>query len=115
MKHKTLLSQFTPSIFSAVQKNDLLLIMDCILNGENVNQHRSEDGFTPIFIAVSHNNVSTLKFLLAHGADLTEKSNAGMTALDLALSSTDFEPLLVKHLLLASGICLIQEKFNIMN
>ena len=40
-----------------------------------------------------------LKFLLSKGADPTLKSKSNNTALDLAVSSLDFSPALVEHLL----------------
>jgi ankyrin repeat protein len=112
MKRKPIILQQDPPLFSAVSNSDYALLTNLITTGENINQHRATDGFTPIFIAVSSNDVLMLTFLLENGADPTAKSNAGMTALDLALSSLDFNTKLVKSLLEASCIDSFQEKFN---
>ena len=112
MKRKPIILQQDPPLFSAVSNSDYALLTNLITTGENINQHRATDGFTPIFIAVSGNDVPMLKFLLKAGAKPEEKSKAGMTALDLALSSLDFNKELVKSLLEASCIDSIQEKFN---
>jgi ankyrin repeat protein len=90
MKRKPIILQQDPPLFSAVSNSDYALLTNLIAIGENINQHRATDGFTPIFIAVSSNDVLMLTFLLENGADPTAKSNAGMTAIDLALSSLDF-------------------------
>jgi len=112
MKRKPLILKKDPPLFSAVSNSDYALLTKLIATGENINQHRVTDGFTPIFLAVSGNNVLMLKFLLEAGAKTEEKSKAGMTCLDLALSSLDFNKELVKSLLEASCIDSIQEKFN---
>jgi ankyrin repeat protein len=112
MKRKPIILQQDPPLFSAVSNSDYALLTNLITTGENINQHRATDGFTPIFIAVSSNDVLMLKFLLNAGAKTAEKSKAGMTALDLALSSLDFNKELVKSLLEASCIDSFQEKFN---
>ena len=112
MKRKPLILQQDPPLFSAVSNSDYALLTNLITTGENINQHRATDGFTPIFIAVSSNDVLMLTFLLENGADPTAKSNAGMTAIDLARSSLDFNTELVKSLLEASCIDSFQEKFN---
>lgn len=112
MKRKPIILQQDPPLFSAVSNSDYPLLTNLITTGENINQHRATDGFTPIFIAVSSNDVLMLKFLLNAGAKTAEKSKAGMTALDLALSSLDFNKELVKSLLEASCIDSFQEKFN---
>ena len=112
MKRKSIIPQQDPPLFSAVSNSDYALLTNLITTGENINQHRATDGFTPIFIAVSGNDVLMLKFLLNAGAKTAEKSKAGMTAIDLALSSLDFNKELVKSLLEASCIDSFQEKFN---
>ena len=112
MKHKPLMLQENPSLFLAVAKGDYALLTRILGSGENINQHRTIDGFTPIFIAVSHNNPSMLKFLLNSGADPAEKSKVGKTAMDLALSSVGFDKEIVKSLLEASGSDSIQEKLT---
>ena len=112
MKRKPIILQQDPPLFSAVSNSDYALLTNLITTGENINQHRATDGFTPIFIAVSSNDVLMLKFLLNAGAKTAEKSKAGMTALDLGLSSLDFNKELVKSLLEASCIDSFQEKFN---
>jgi len=112
MKRKPIILKQDPPLFSAVSNSDYALLTNLITTGENINQHRATDGFTPIFIALSSNDVLMLKFLLNAGAKTAEKSKAGMTALDLALSSLDFNKELVKSLLEASCIDSFQEKFN---
>ncbi len=112
MKRKPIILKQDPPLFSAVSNSDYALLTNLIAIGENINQHRATDGFTPIFIALSSNDVLMLKFLLNAGAKTAEKSKAGMTALDLALSSLDFNKELVKSLLEASCIDSFQEKFN---
>lgn len=112
MKHKPLILQENPSLFLSVAKGDYALLTRILGSGENINQHRTTDGFTPIFIAVSHNNPSMLKFLLNSGADPAEKSKVGKTAMDLALSSVGFDKEIVKSLLEASGSDSVQEKLT---
>jgi hypothetical protein len=86
-------------LFSAVSKVDYKIIQDLVSGGQSINTCRHTDGFTLLFIAVSHNNPAMLKFLLNKGADATLKSKSNNTALDLALSSLDFSPELVENLL----------------
>ena len=86
-------------LFVAVLKGDYTTIQNLLSGGQNINTCRQTDGFTPLFIAVSYNNVPMLKFLLSKGADPTLKSKSNHTALDLAVSSLDFSPALVENLL----------------
>ncbi|MBA2628499.1 MAG: ankyrin repeat domain-containing protein [Rickettsiaceae bacterium] len=86
-------------LFFAVLKGDYTTIQGLVSGGQSINTCRHIDGFTPLFIAVSHNNLAMLKFLLSKGADATLKSKSNNTALDLALSSLDFSPELVENLL----------------
>ena len=86
-------------LFFAVLKEDYPTIRKLVSGGQSINTCRPSDGFTPLFIAVSHNNVDMLKFLLSIGADPTLKSKSNNTALDLALSSLNFSPTLVENLL----------------
>ena len=72
--------------------------MDTLLldSGANVNA-RTQQGDTPLLLAVVQHNLSSAKLLLERKADLTVKSNAlyreGKTALDIA-KATVFRPFL---------------------
>jgi hypothetical protein len=87
------------TLFVAVLKGDYTTLQNLLSGGQSINTCRQADGFTPLFIAVSYNNVPMLKFLLSKGGDPTLKSKANTTALDLAVSSLDFSPALVENLL----------------
>lgn len=112
MKNRTFIGEEKQSLFSEVSKNNYASIKAFLDLGYDINEHREVDGYTPLFIAVSNNNVLMLKFLLAEGADPAAKSSAGKTSLDLAVSSLDFNPGLVESLLKSSGTKLFQQKFE---
>jgi ankyrin repeat protein len=65
-----------------------------IERGANVNARSSNLGRTPLLIAAGYpGTVSLLELLLAHGADLRARDQAGFTALAMAMQSADVEVL----------------------
>jgi hypothetical protein len=57
-----------------------------ILLDFNTDPNRIEFGVTPLMVASASGNASVVVTLLAHGANVTEKSSGGITALSLAVS-----------------------------
>ena len=55
-----------------------------ILRGANVN-HRYEEGFSPLMLAVENGDADMARFLLEHGADINAKTKDDKTALSYAL------------------------------
>lgn len=62
-------------LFAAVQNGKEALVQALLEQGVDVNQ-RNEDNYTPLAVAVgkSGSNVSIIKYLIAHGADLNAES-----------------------------------------
>ena len=65
--------------------------------GANVNTRSTRDGTTPLFNAISRNEVEIIKLLIAHGADLNITGAVGNIALYLARDSKAVTELLKEN------------------
>lgn len=68
----------------AVEKNDLNLVRELLVQGANTNIVNS-GGWAPAALAVMHNNADMIAALAAYGADLNAQSATGHTPLMLSV------------------------------
>ena len=83
-------------LIHAIYDGDTARVRRLVASGVDVNGSKP-DGFTPLMRAVScpHPDPEIIRFLLAHGADVSQRDRNGRTAMDYA-RSTETEGLLQK-------------------
>ena len=91
-KHRTMINDMTceTDLMAAVEKADVSAILHCLAGGANVNAG-SENGWTPLMLAILRGSPAIVKLLLEYGADpnLTTQSyeNPSRSALTVAISN----------------------------
>ena len=73
-----------PPLHLAVQSGLLVEVKQLVIGGHDVNQRDERYGFTPLHQAAFFGHKDIVEFLIAEGADVTAKNNAGSTSLYLA-------------------------------
>ncbi len=73
-----------PLLHMAAKSGILVEIKQLIIGGHDVNQRDEKYGFTPLHQAVFFGHREIVEFLIAEGADVNAKNNAGSTPLYLA-------------------------------
>ena len=73
-----------PPLHIAAQSGILVEVKQLIIGGHDVNQRDEKYGFTPLHQAVFFGHKEIVEFLIAEGADVNAKNNAGSTPLYLA-------------------------------
>ena len=68
----------------AVVNNDYKTVKKFLELGSDVEAKEKTMGMTAVMYAARYNNVELVELLVSKGADLSEKSKMGMTALDYA-------------------------------
>ncbi|MGP1991085.1 ankyrin repeat domain-containing protein [Zobellia laminariae] len=68
----------------AVVNNDYETVEKFLELGSNIEAKEKTMGMTAVMYAARYNNVELVELLVSKGADLSEKSKMGMTALDYA-------------------------------
>ena len=68
----------------AVVNNDYETVEKFLELGSNIEAKEKTMGMTAVMYAARYNNVELVELLVSKGADLSEKSKIGMTALDYA-------------------------------
>ena len=68
----------------AVVNNDYETVAKFLELGSNIEAKEKTMGMTAVMYAARYNNVELVELLVSKGADLSEKSKIGMTALDYA-------------------------------
>jgi ankyrin repeat protein len=71
----------TPLAYAADNRPEMAEVL--LAAGADVNARRKSDGWTPLFTAVHHNAVDTVRVLLRHGADMEARSADGNTAMHI--------------------------------
>ena len=86
-------------LFWAINNNHTEIVELLIANGANINV-RDNDGYTPLYSAVSWGNKEVVKLLIANGADVNGKIKDGWTPLHRAAYQGEKEAV---KLLIANG------------
>jgi ankyrin repeat protein len=68
----------------AAESGILVEVKQLIIGGHDVNQRDDKYGFTPLHQAAFFGHRDIVEFLIAEGADVNAKNNAGSTPLYLA-------------------------------
>jgi ankyrin repeat protein len=68
-------------LLGAARRGDLPAISLLVAAGASVAERDATNRFTALLYASFHGHIATVKFLLGKGANITEKSNSGWTAL----------------------------------
>ena len=68
----------------AVKHGRLDIVKLCQSYGIDILHSRRKSGVTPLILAASFGDLEMLSYLLAQGADIQDRDNYGMTALDYA-------------------------------
>lgn len=88
-----------PPLHMAAQSGILVEVKQLIIGGHDVNQRDEKYGFTPLHQAVFFGHQEVVEFLIAEGADINAKNNAGSTPLYLAKGKgrQEISALLTQH------------------
>ena len=88
-----------PPLHMAAQDGLLVEVKQLVIGGHDVNQRDEKYGFTPIHQAVFFDHQAVVEFLIAQGANVNAKNNAGSTPLHLARGKghSDIVELLTQH------------------
>ena len=76
---------------AAEQSESPQMLQLLIAHGAKINR-QDRDGNTSLMRAVEPGNIVNIRFLMAHGADVSIKNHYGLTALDLALRDDYKQP-----------------------
>lgn len=88
------IEQGSPSLLHrAIERDDLETTILLLRWGANINR-RNKSSYTPLMVAVERRNILIVKLLLEHGADLTAKSNSGVSAAYLSHGSAELTRIL---------------------
>ncbi len=86
----------SPSPWAAATNGDLVYLQDYLAQGGDINARNTEaafEGMTPLHFAAAHGQTPTVKFLLAHGADVNAQSKTGSYPLHLLVHDSEISPL----------------------
>jgi ankyrin repeat protein len=90
-------------VWMAVMSNDLKLLNE-VLTKDNVNTLSELESYTPLMVAANRSFVEVALLLIANGADLSAKSESGMTALMLAMNpNSEKDSLAISTAILENG------------
>jgi len=92
-----------PPVWMAVMSNDLPLLKEC-LTKDNINTLSELEAYTPLMVSANRSFVEVSTYLVEQGADLSAKSESGMTALMLAMNpNSEPDSLAISKAILDAG------------